>query len=113
MSRSKYSIAYCAVIEMNEYVRRGDISDWKFRSGDLDFQHSVYDRYLDMNGMQKKRRNPLTILQQVRRSCRHSRDGRKYFNVTGFINYPGISNSWSPVFELKPEYRNLNLKNLF
>ena len=106
---SKLTLAECAVIVMNEYVQDGMIVNWKFDSGYLDFLGGVYYRYVELNNvpLRKQAKHPIFRNQAVRNSCKNTKAGKKYWKVVGRINYPGISNAPSDVFELKEEFRKI------
>ena len=103
-----YSLARCAAIVMNrpEYAEN---VNWKFNSGHLDFLGEVYALYVEVNNVPKEKqcKSALQRNQAVRRSCKGSKDGAEYWHVSGRINYPGISNAYSDVFELKEKYRSV------
>lgn len=107
---SHISIAKCAaiVINRNEYAEN---VNWKFNSGHLDFLGQVYALYVELNNVPKEEqcKSALQRNQAVRSSCKRSKDGAKYWRVSGHINYPGISNAYSDVFELKEKYRKVHL----
>lgn len=103
----RYILAYCAVMIMNEYVKEGIITNYKFNSGNLDFLGDVYSKWVELNDVprSKQSKHALYRNQAVRNSCKNTRTGKKYWKVVGRINYPGISNNYSDVFELKEEFR--------
>ena len=102
----RISLAKCAAIVMNRSEYAENVF-WKFNSGHLDFLGEVYAFYVELNNVpkEKQRKSALQRNQAVRYSCKRSKDGKKYWRVSGRINYPGISNAYSDVFELKEEYR--------
>lgn len=92
---------------MNEYVKDGILTNYKFNSGNLDFLGDVYCKWAELNNVprSKQANHPLHRNQAVRNSCKNTKEGKKYWKVVGRINYPGISNNYSDVFELKEEFR--------
>lgn len=106
----RISMAKCAaiVINKNEYAEN---VNWKFNSGHLDFLGEVYALYVELNNVPKEKqcKSAPQRNQAVRRSCKGSKDGSKHWRVSGRINYPGISNAYSDVFELKEKYRRVHL----
>lgn len=101
------TLAECAAIVMNECEEYGVNCNWKFDSGCLDFLGEAYFKYVGINGIPKHKqaKHPLIRNQAVRNSCKNTKAGKKYWKVVGRINYPGISNTYSDVFELKEEFR--------
>lgn len=98
------TLAECGVMVMNEY---GVNHDWKFNLGCLGFLGKSYFKYVNLNNIPKRKQanHPLLRNQAVRNSCKNTKVGKKYWEVVGRINYPGISNAYSDVFELKEEFR--------
>lgn len=102
----RVTLAEVAAFVMNEY-HYGDECFWKFNSGSLDFLGSVYLLWTIVNSVPEnmQARRALDRNRAVRNSCKNTRKGRKLWKVVGRTNYPGISNAWSDVFELKQEFR--------
>lgn len=102
----RVTLAEVAAFVMNEY-NYGEEVGWKFNSGHLGFLGSVYSLWAVANNVprNKQAKHPLDRNRAVRNSCKNTKVGRKYWSVAGRTNYPGISNAWSDVFELKQEFR--------
>lgn len=103
----RVSIAECAVIVMNECDEYGLDTGYRFNSGCVGFLGEVYFKYVELNQVPKDKQlnHPLLRNKAVRDACRYTKQGRKFWQVVGRINYPAIINAPCDVFQLKEEYR--------
>ena len=106
---TRVSMAECAVMVMNENDEYGPDTEWHFDSGCLGFLGEVYFKYVELNNVPKDKRlnHPLLRNKAVRDACRYTKQGKKFWNVVGRLNYPGIINAPCDVFQLKEHYRML------
>lgn len=110
---ARYSLAMCAaavIIYENREGERGVVigGDWCLSTGHLSDLGEAYGLYQSINSISiDERMRPLRKNQAVRDSIANSKDGKEMFHISGYLNYPGISNAWGRVFELDERWRDL------
>lgn len=115
---ARYSLALCAAaVLIHENAPGGERAcitggDWHLNTGDLGDLGSAYGLYEKINDIPSHRapRHPLKRNAAVRNSIASTQDGKEMFHLSGYLNYPGISNAWGRVFSLNDEWRKFTLE---
>lgn len=116
---ARYSLALCAAaVLIHENAPGGERAfiaggEWELHTGDLGDLGSAYTLYEKINDIPRQRmpNHPLKRNASVRNSISSSRDGQEMFHLTGYLNYPGVSNAWGRVFSLNDEWRKFTLES--